>query len=60
MKYDNIKDNEWQTPIYRGYKIICCDCGLVHKVDFRYDFGQIQFRVKRDNRATARARAVKK
>jgi hypothetical protein len=44
---DEIKDNEWQTPIYKNYKMICCDCGLVHDTDFRIYKGEIQFRVRR-------------
>jgi len=43
-------------PIRRGYKMACCDCGLVHKLDFRVRKGKIEFRVFRDNRATAAMR----
>jgi hypothetical protein len=25
----------WQCPVMRGYKLACCDCGLVHGMDFR-------------------------
>jgi hypothetical protein len=25
----------WEKPIMKGYKLACCDCGLVHIVDFR-------------------------
>ncbi|MGA3803742.1 hypothetical protein ACI2T7_03565 [Ralstonia nicotianae] len=25
---------DWQFPIHRGYKMQCCDCGLVHDVEF--------------------------
>ncbi len=25
----------WITPVMDGYKMACCDCGLVHDVDFR-------------------------
>ena len=27
--------SDWDTPIMDGYKLACCDCGLVHRVDFR-------------------------
>ena len=47
MKYKTLKDNEWETPIYKGYKMICCDCGLVHEVDFRVIKNKIQFRARR-------------
>lgn len=59
MKYKDVKENEWITPIYKNYKGMCCDCGLVHSVDFRYHKGKIQFRVRRNNRSTAIARRCK-
>lgn len=44
----------------RGYRIQCCDCGLVHVLDFHvFHHGRghkITFRVRRDKRATANAR----
>lgn len=31
----NDKDfSEWQYPQMEGYKIACCDCGLVHDMEF--------------------------
>lgn len=27
--------SEWQQPIMKGYRMECCDCGLVHEVEFR-------------------------
>lgn len=29
MKYEEPKEGEWIRPIKRGYKMACCDCGLV-------------------------------
>lgn len=26
---------DWITPIMTGYKMACCDCGLVHNIDFQ-------------------------
>lgn len=46
----------WVQPIRRGYRLRCCDCGLVHEVDFRVHRGRAQFRVYRDNRATGQVR----
>lgn len=46
----------WVSPVRKGYKMMCCDCGLVHRVDFRVRGGVIQFRIERDNRATGQAR----
>jgi hypothetical protein len=60
MKYDEIKDGEWVTPAKKGYKLACCDCGLVHRMDFKHvEQGKswaVMFRAFRDNRATAAIR----
>jgi len=53
MNYDKPKRNEWIQPIRKGYRLSCCDCGLVHDMDFRMRKGRVQFRVRRNNRATA-------
>lgn len=42
----------WVQPVRRGYKMQCCDCELVHTVDFRVRYGRAQFRMRRDERAT--------
>lgn len=26
--------SEWITPVMTDYKLCCCDCGLVHNIDF--------------------------
>ena len=26
---------EWQAPVMRGYLMKCCDCGLVHEMEFK-------------------------
>lgn len=55
-KYDAPAAGEWVQPIRRGYRMRCCDCGLVHRMDFRVFRGRVQFRAWRDNRATAAIR----
>ena len=55
MKYRQIHDNEWITPVRRGYRMMCCQCGTVHDVDFRMKDGEIQFRPRANARATAAA-----
>ena len=61
MKYDKEFENEdgwgdWIHPLV-GYKMACCDCGLVHNMQFRIDDkGQINFRAQRNNRSTAMMR----
>jgi hypothetical protein len=56
MKYEQFKDNVWITPVREKFKIICCDCGLVHDTDFRINKGNIQFKVNRNNCSTALTR----
>ena len=43
-------------PRRRGYGFACCDCSLVHVMDFRVYRGRAQFRAKRDKRKTAALR----
>lgn len=59
MKYKDVGDN-WINPIYKNYTLICCECGLTHKFDFRIHKGKIQFRVKRNNISTALVRRKKR
>lgn len=54
--YYRVKSNEWILPVRRGYKMACCDCCLVHRLDFRVVKGRAQFRARRDNRCTAQLR----
>lgn len=64
----------WQFPRHRSYRLGCCDCGLVHEIDFRVSAasvitpegkpllrkrGHVAFRVARDNRSTAMLRRYK-
>ena len=60
MKYNEPKAGEWVRPVRKGYKFACCDCGLVHKLDFKlvkYGKGKkILFKAFRDNRATGQIR----
>lgn len=34
MKYHEISNGEWVQPRRRGYYMKCCDCGLVHRMNF--------------------------
>lgn len=60
MTYTKPKEGEWVQPIRKGYKLACCDCGLVHTMDFRIHKGRAQFRAFRHNRATAGMRNADK
>ena len=50
--YEKPKPGEWVLPIAEGYQMECCDCGLVHTIDFRVVDGRAQMRMRRDRRAT--------
>jgi len=56
---------EWIRPVHQGYRLACCDCGLVHRVDFRAvshatnratSEASVALRFWRDERATAAVR----
>jgi hypothetical protein len=51
MRFKQIKDGEWVQPKRKGYLMKCCDCGLIHAIDFRLLKNKrgcfIQFRAKR-------------
>jgi len=55
-RYDEPDEGKWVEPVEAGYKMACCDCGLVHNLDFRVEDGRAQFRVFRNNRSTAMVR----
>lgn len=48
--------SNWVQPLMSGYKLCCCDCGLVHTMDFRVEDGQVQYRISRNNRSTGQVR----
>lgn len=57
------KDDDWVQPVKRGYLMACCDCGLVHRMNFRVageGRGQkVQFQVFRAERHTKALRKRK-
>jgi hypothetical protein len=47
---------EWIHPL-PGYKFRCCDCGLVHELEFRArEDGEVVFRARRNDRSTGQVR----
>lgn len=64
MRYASVKDGEWVKPVMKGYKMMCCDCGLVHVIEFRViKWGRgrkVIFRASRNNRSTALSRRRKR
>lgn len=59
MKYPKVKSGEWIQPVKKGYKMACCDCGLVHTMDFRIVNNRVQLRAFRNNRSTGQIRRKK-
>lgn len=55
-RYRQVFEGEWVTPVHRGYRMACCNCGLVHRLNFRVVGRRIEFCAFRDNRATALVR----
>ena len=63
MRYKQVHDGDLVTPIMKGYKVVCCDCGKVHRFDFFISKGYsptLSFRVTQDKRATAAVRRKKR
>lgn len=51
----------WINPsVPMQHKIACCDCGLIHDLEFRVENGAVQFRARRNERATAQRRRKRK
>lgn len=49
MKYKafpTAKDGEWIQPKMRGYLMSCCDCGLIHRMDFRIAWNKKETEVR--------------
>lgn len=55
-RYPPEKENKWIQPIRKGYGLACCDCGLVHELDFRIHKRHIQLRARRKPRSTGQVR----
>jgi hypothetical protein len=56
-EYYQVVDGEWIEVPRRGYKEQCCDCGLIHRLNFRVTKkGHIEIQAFRDTRATNGAR----
>ena len=65
-KYPIVKAGEWVTPARKVYRMVCCDCGLVHIFEMktvpnpRGRGREIMWRAWRDNRSTGQIRRYKK
>jgi hypothetical protein len=52
LRFYSPADGEWVRPIHRGYLLSCCDCGLVHRMNFRVVEGKVEFQAFRHIGAT--------
>lgn len=60
--------SDWISPKRSRYRQGCCDCGLVHEMQFRLSKGKkgetggpfIEYRAKRHERATGQVRRAMK
>lgn len=64
VKYPQVFDGDIVTPVMKGYKMMCCSCFAVHRIDFfivPHGRGhKVKFRARADARATAAARRKRK
>ena len=45
--FPTVQSGEWVQPRRRGYWMKCCDCGLVHRMNFRLvPYGQGKFKIQ--------------
>jgi hypothetical protein len=54
--YEQIYDGEWFRWNWKGNMNMCCDCRLVHSLEFKVKDGHLWMRCWRDGRATGGAR----
>ena len=57
VKYTPVQIAEGKWYRIRGYTHHeCCDCGLVHKEEYRMSDGHVEWRAMRDDAQTAKRR----
>ena len=45
--FTTVQSGEWVQPRRRGYWMKCCDCGLVHRMNFRLvPYGQGKYKIQ--------------
>ena len=52
--------SRWVQPNMPKYLMSCCDCGLVHEMQFRIAEDHVQFRARRAEGYTRRERKKRK
>ncbi len=65
VTHEPSKYSQWYPVRTRNYRLCCCDCGLVHDIEFRPFLKsrlidqrktKLEIRLRRNNRATAQIR----
>jgi hypothetical protein len=56
MAYEDVIPGEWFPVPGKKLILACCDCGLVHIVDFKFKDGKLFMRMDRDEGRTKRLR----
>jgi len=49
--YDEVEPNKW-TVCTKTFDLACCDCSLVHSIDWRIRQGKLQLRFRRNGPST--------
>ena len=56
-RFETLEDGKWSEAMgFSNNKFKCCDCSLVHVIDFNITNEGIQFRLTRDKRSTGQFR----
>lgn len=61
-RYNPVGDGEWIQPVMNGYRMSCCDCGLVHEINFKivHNGKKVRLQAFRNQRSTAALRRYRK
>ena len=43
--FEQPREGEWLRPVKSSYVVACCDCGLVHTINFRITDSDVEFQV---------------
>lgn len=60
MKYEEVRHNEWTELGWKRQDLICCDCLLIHEIDFKIKDGKLFARFRRNEKSTTQLRKHKK
>ena len=59
IKREQIYTNKWRKISWSNYLLGCCDCNLIHSLDFRVIGQELQMKVKLCPKLTKEARKTK-